>query len=291
MARKGKIGIEYFSHDVDIMQDRRVKILKAKHGLLGYAVYMRLLEEIYRENGYYIKIDEEFNILFSDECNLDYNVYILMLNDCIKNSLFDSALYENYSILTSKRIQLNYCEATQRRKEIQYIDNYLLVDINSLYSDKINVDIISLNVDINKENANIGTQSKKKVKQNETENENETETEIKYSEIFECWNSNCNGNSSRSLTSKITSAINGLVSDTITIEEMKLTIVKYWNVVKDENSWYSHKFNLLKFLKQPNGLREFIEKDESDYKNKNNFNNKPKLGINKTEGIQEEYGF
>ena len=71
MARKGKVGIDYFSHDVDMLQDKKIKIIKAKHGLVGYAVYLRLLEELYRENGYYLQIVEDFNILFSDENRLD----------------------------------------------------------------------------------------------------------------------------------------------------------------------------------------------------------------------------
>jgi len=95
MARKGKVGIDYFSHDVDMLHDRKVKILKAKHGLLGYAVYLRLLEELYRDKGYYLQVDEDFNILFSDDNNLDYNVYILILNECIEKGLFNQSLYKS----------------------------------------------------------------------------------------------------------------------------------------------------------------------------------------------------
>jgi len=169
MARKGKVGIDYFSHDVDMLQDKKIKIIKAKHGLLGYAIFLRLLEEVYRENGYYLQIDEDFNILFSDDNNVEYDVYILVLNDCIEKGLFNKELYEKYSILTSERIQSNYCSATERRKEIEFLQEYLLVDITSKYNiEKVNVCILCLNVDINQ-------QSKKKVKESKVKEKESTE--------------------------------------------------------------------------------------------------------------------
>lgn len=168
MARKGKIGIDYFSHDVDMLQDKKIKIIKAKHGLVGYAVYLRLLEELYRENGYYLQIDEDFNILFSDDNRLDYNVYISILNDCIEKELFNKKMYENYKILTSNRIQINFCSATERRKEVEFISEYLLVDLEKKYTTgKVNVSILSLNADIS-------TQSKEKVKRKEIEIESKS---------------------------------------------------------------------------------------------------------------------
>jgi len=177
MARKGKVGIEYFSHDVDMMQDKKMRILVAKHGLTGYAVYNRLLEEIYRDKGYYLQIDEDFNILFSNDNNLELNVYILILNDCIEKELFSKDLYIKYNILTSDRIQINYCAATERRKEVVFIKEFMLVDILNKYNlEKVNVNILVHNVDILELNADIGTQSKvnrkeskKKVKEKEKE--------------------------------------------------------------------------------------------------------------------------
>lgn len=176
MARKGKVGIDYFSHDVDMLNDRKIKLLKAKHGLIGYAVYIRLLEELYRDKGYYLQIDEDFNILFSDDNNLDYNVYILILNDCINQELFNKNLYEKYSILTSNRVQENYLSATERRKTVDMYDAYILVDLldDNIKSD--NVNILTLNDDI-------GTQSKKKVKRKEKEIENKTPFDVAIDEF------------------------------------------------------------------------------------------------------------
>ena len=151
--RKCKVGIDYFSHDVDMLQDKKIKLIKAKHGLLGYAVYLRLLEELYKESGYYLNCDDDFNTLFADDNNLDYNAYILILNDCIKGDLFNNKLYKDYSILTSKRIQENYCSATERRKSVDFYKEYLLIDVMDTYNKDVNVNILSLN-------SHISTQSK-----------------------------------------------------------------------------------------------------------------------------------
>lgn len=160
MARITKPGIRYFSHDTDIIQDKKVKLIKAKHKLLGYAVYMRLLEEGYRETGYFIQIDDDFNLLFSDENNIDFDVYISILNDCVEKGLFDKEIFEKYSVLTSKRMQQNYFDATDRRINVNFIEQYLLLNPNESYSEKVNVNIESLNDDILNENVNTGTQSK-----------------------------------------------------------------------------------------------------------------------------------
>ena len=164
MARKLKIGLDYFSHDTDLFDDVKIKYLKARHGLVGYAIYLRLLENIYKETGYYLKVYSKFNLLFSDECSIEIDVYINVLNDCIEENLFNKKLYDKYKILTSKRIQKNYLASIERRQSADFIKEYLLVvpsDVISLKS-RINVNINSINDSINSINSNIGTQRKEK---------------------------------------------------------------------------------------------------------------------------------
>ena len=146
MARKSKIGIDYFSHDVHSTTDRKLRLLKAKHKVVGYGIYFLLLEEIYKE-GYCLHITDEFNILFVSEHNLDENVYINCLNDCINFGLFDDKMYKNHSVLTSRRIQTNYIEAVSRRKGIEIDENILMI-----------------NVDILPDNVNISTQKRREEK-------------------------------------------------------------------------------------------------------------------------------
>lgn len=175
MGRQTKTGIDYFSHDTDLFHDKKIRFIKAKHGMIGYAVFIRLLEEIYRDKGYYIEINEDYNILFADENNIDLNVYIEILNDYIKKELFDSKLYEKYNILTSKRIQSNYIEATLRRKNVEFVQEYLLLEIEDVNNKNEYVNILPLNVNNN-------TQSK--VKKSKVNNINT----IPFAEIIEYLN-------------------------------------------------------------------------------------------------------
>lgn len=167
MARTTKIGIDYFSHDVDMSQDVNMRILVAKHGLFSYAVYNRLLEELYRDKGYYLEINEDFNILFSNDCNIEIDAYINILNDIIMRKMFSSDMFSTYSILTSARVQRNYCDAICRRKEASFINEYLMIDPRGLLPDKINVCINSLNADS-------GTQSKGKESKEKENKEKES---------------------------------------------------------------------------------------------------------------------
>jgi len=173
MARKNKVGIDYFSHDVDMCQDIRIRILKAKFGLLGYAIFLRLLEEIYRDKGYYLILTDEFSIIFCDDNKIDINVYNDVINVCINQELFNIKHYNVYKILTSKRIQINYLEASSRRKEV-FIEKSLLISDLDYYKFN-NVNINEIDVYINRVNDNICTQSK--VKESKVKESKEKVTE------------------------------------------------------------------------------------------------------------------
>ena len=167
MARTGKIGIDYFSHDVNMRSDPKVRLLIAKCGSDGYSVYNMLLESAYAENGYYLQLSDDYNILFSNDCKIDFNAYILILNECINTGLFCDELHKKYSILTSRRIQKNYIDATQRRKEVSFLKEYLLVNPAEMYPERVNVSILNLNVRINPQNEDIGTQRERESKEKE----------------------------------------------------------------------------------------------------------------------------
>lgn len=50
-GRPRKVGLDYFSHDVDLSDDDKVQAVEAKYGADGYTVYLKLLERIYRAGG------------------------------------------------------------------------------------------------------------------------------------------------------------------------------------------------------------------------------------------------
>lgn len=150
MARPLKPSLLYFPLDTDMNQDDKIALIEAKHGIVGFGVLIKLFKKIYGSNGYFYDWNEETGLLFSRSTGTDFNKVNEIVNDCVKWKLFDETLYKKYKILTSKRIQKTYLEATYRRKEIEIIKEYLVNPvIDSINRD--NVRIFSLNDSNNKQ--------------------------------------------------------------------------------------------------------------------------------------------
>jgi hypothetical protein len=134
MARPHKTGLDYFSLDVNT--DTKLELLEAKHGLVGFAVVIKLYQMIY-QSGYYSMWSEEMMLLFKRRVDVEMDVLNEIINDCFKYSIFDKSLYERYGILTSSGIQKRYFTACERRKSINACKNFIIVDIN-LFNVNIN---------------------------------------------------------------------------------------------------------------------------------------------------------
>lgn len=152
MARQAKTGLEYFSHDVDCLQDKKLRIIKAKYGLIGYGVFFTILEHLYRDN-FFLLCDNDFIDIFIGE-NRDVNESLLtdLIKDFLKYGLFDKNLYIDYKVLTSERIQRNYFEAIKRRKTIKITDRLILIEHAEIPK---NVIIVSSKGEESKQHVNI----------------------------------------------------------------------------------------------------------------------------------------
>jgi DNA replication protein DnaD len=141
LARPNKDGLSYFPHDTKL--DDKFDLIEAKYGLIGYGIIFKLYEKIY-DNGYFYKWNEDEQLLLSRKINVDINLINDVINNAIKWELFDKNKYNEYKILTSHGIQKRFIEAANRRKKINMVSEYIIVDINL-----INVNINLINVDIN----------------------------------------------------------------------------------------------------------------------------------------------
>lgn len=157
MARPIKTGLDYFSMDVHL--DNKFQLIEAVHGIVGFAVVVKLYQKIYGEAGYYCEWGPEISILFARSCGVEYEKVSAILTDALRWKLFSEDMLDNYSILTSAGIQKRYLEATARRKQVDMNGSYLLLDVQSL---PVNVCINGVNVDNNSKNAYRSTQSKVK---------------------------------------------------------------------------------------------------------------------------------
>ena len=175
MARPKKSGLDYFPLDVDIDIDDKISLIESEHGITGFGIIIKMLCKIYK-NGYFYEWGEKEQLLFSSKVNVDINVLNACINSAIKWDMFDKTVYEKYGVLTSAGIQKRYLEAIGRRKAIEIIENYWLIDIpkfDKIALTLINVDTNEKNVYINSQNDDINAQSKvkeSKVKESKEKN-------------------------------------------------------------------------------------------------------------------------
>jgi len=128
MARPIKKGVDYFSCDTDLFNDRKIKRLIRKNGIESFTIYWYVLNEIYRDQGYYLKWDKDYSFDVSDFFNCPESLIIDVLTSCINLNLFDEGIFNKYSVLTSKSIQQRWLKIVSdaKRKETDIIQHYEL---------------------------------------------------------------------------------------------------------------------------------------------------------------------
>lgn len=130
MARPKMNGLLYFPFDIDFFEDNKIRILRARYRSDGIHIYIFLLCEIYK-NGYYIKVDEDFEYIIADELGVDQNKVKQVLKFLSKRSMFDNTLFDSDNVLTSagiqRRYQLGIKERFRKSKESLEVGRYWLL--------------------------------------------------------------------------------------------------------------------------------------------------------------------
>lgn len=125
MARPTKIGIEYFSLDVDIFEDEKVIPVSSEFGAKGECIIIRVLCAIYR-NGYFAECSEKFKFKIAKQANLPESLVSEVIAGLVKWDFFDKIVFDSFGVLTSRRIQKNWKEATRKRIPKNNLDYWLL---------------------------------------------------------------------------------------------------------------------------------------------------------------------
>ena len=159
-------GIPYFP--LDCRLDCKFELIEAEFGLNGFGIVVKLFQEIYGVQGYYLEWTNEVALLFARRAGLGGNVVSEIVSAAIKRGIFDQKLFEKYHILTSAGIQMRYFDAVSRRKQIEVTDEFLLVDCTEICK---NVDIQRKSVDKNAKNVCNSSQRKEKEKREEERKE------------------------------------------------------------------------------------------------------------------------
>ena len=114
MSRTQSQGISYFPFAVDFFSDNKVKILKARYGNDGIAIYIYLLCCIYRE-GYYTRVNEDLEFIISTDLGISLGTVQQVMTFLLKRSMFDDKLFKSDNILTSDGIQERWQDAIKTR--------------------------------------------------------------------------------------------------------------------------------------------------------------------------------
>ena len=181
MARPAKQGIDYFPLDVDF--DDKIEMYLIEKEAVGLAVLITTWQLIYKNEGYYINSGKDLFLLIKKKISVDLNEIEDCINSCLVRGIFDKDLHEKFGILTSKAIQKRFFDVINKKKEVRYDTNFLLVEVSG---DKnlINVGINSVNSE--KTDGNVLNKIKEKKRKEKEIKENESkEKEIKINEIKE----------------------------------------------------------------------------------------------------------
>ena len=114
LARPRKDGLDYFPLDADFFEDEKIKILKARYGADGIILYIYLLCRIYK-HGYYMKLNEDFEYLISDDLKMSPDKVKQVLTFLLSRSLFDNTLFQSDAVLSSAGIQRRFQLAVKER--------------------------------------------------------------------------------------------------------------------------------------------------------------------------------
>lgn len=117
MARPKKTGLDYFPHDTNLSGDDKFRIIEALHGLVGYAVILKLYEKIYSTpNGALDLSNPESLTVFSTLWVIPRENLEGIIDTAVRYLVFSPSNWEKKRILTSPGIQKRVTAVTGMRQ-------------------------------------------------------------------------------------------------------------------------------------------------------------------------------
>ena len=173
MARPKKLGLDYFTNDVNFYQDIKIRKMIRYKGIQAVSVYHIILCQIYA-SGYFLYWDDDFPFVISEIADLQEDYVKEVISFAIEIGLFDQFMFNNFRVLTSKGIQerfFDFCTIAKRKLPSDLPYSLQLANgesVNSLndgvYSGetKVNSEETVVNSEETPENSEKSTQSKVK---------------------------------------------------------------------------------------------------------------------------------
>ena len=162
MGRNVKQGFNYFSLDVDIFSDIKIRKLIKNHSGRALSVYICVLAFIYR-NGYYVLNDEDFGFIVSEQTGDKVEFIEAVLDYCVKVGLFSAEMFEQ-GVYTSKGVQERYLAMCKASRRNIIFSEYTLISSEEMGINSEEIAINSEKTPIKKSKVNISFLEKKKQK-------------------------------------------------------------------------------------------------------------------------------
>jgi len=116
MARPKKVGLEYFP--LDCKMDDKVEILEAEYGLEGFAVYIKLLQEIYQTDEGVLDMSVVFRWkTLGKRYGIDGKQLENIINLCLEVGLFCKVCYADGQKLTSNGVKKRLGKVSDMRNK------------------------------------------------------------------------------------------------------------------------------------------------------------------------------
>ena len=124
MSRPVKEGMDYFPHDVNASNDRKVEALRSIYGNDGYAFYFIMLEQIYQEPDGELDVSdaetkEEIMQILSNKVSVTLERFKQMFSTAMKWGCFDRETYEEKGIITSNGIRKRMDVVIEKRQRMR----------------------------------------------------------------------------------------------------------------------------------------------------------------------------
>lgn len=122
-------GVIYFPVGVNFFEQDEIKFVSAKYGEVGELIVIKLLVEIYKHNGYFIKWSSDKALLFADSVgkNVTPKLASDVVSELTRRGFFHKGVYNKHKVLTSAEIQQQYISIVTGRKEVALNTDYLIV--------------------------------------------------------------------------------------------------------------------------------------------------------------------
>jgi len=118
MARPQKLTLDWFMHDKDARNDRKIKRVTRKWQAQGYALYFMLLEMLIAEDGMRLSLADpaEAEIVADETFCRDTHHLLAMITSMVEAGLFDRGWWESERVVFSPALHRRYEEKIQYRK-------------------------------------------------------------------------------------------------------------------------------------------------------------------------------